>query len=251
MRFTPQMRKLAWLVQRPIAHRGLHGHGVAENSSAAFAAAIAHQYSIECDIQITSDGEAVVFHDDTLQRMTGTKGRVAEISSANLRKLKLHGTDNTIPTLGDVLDQVAGQVTLVIEIKSHWNGRPELALRALDILKSYEGPVALMSFDPAIIKVLAHESPHTVRGIVADRVVDPYYQSLAVQGRINLRNFLHLHESSPHFISYDANGLPFEPVQQIRNAGFPVLTWTIRDQVTAKQARRYADQITFEGFLPE
>jgi glycerophosphoryl diester phosphodiesterase len=251
MRFTPQMRQLDWLVNRPIAHRGLHDAGVPENSSAAFAAAISNGYSIECDIQLTADGEAVVFHDDTLDRMTSETGVVQTRTAKELCSLTLGNSRCHMQTLGEMLDQVSGRTTLVIEIKYHWKNQKGLTLRALEVLKSYGGPYALMSFDPAIISLLAERAPDTVRGIVADRVVDTYYQAISIHRRIAMRQFLHLEDTTPHFVSFDANGLPFEPVQQIRAAGFPVITWTITTEKMAERVRRYADQITFESYLPQ
>ncbi len=251
MRFTPQMRQLDWLVKRPIAHRGLHDASAPENSSAAFAAAIDKYYAIECDIQLSADGEAVVFHDDTLDRMTSETGLVRAQTARALQKITLANSRCNIQTLGDMLDQVAGRATLVIEIKSHWDNSAELALRALDVLQSYTGAYALMSFDQSVVALLAERAPHTVRGIVADRVTDPYYQPLAVSRRIAMRRFLHTQETWPHFVSFDGNGLPFEPVQKIRAAGFPVICWTVTSEQMARRVSRYADQITFEGYHPQ
>jgi glycerophosphoryl diester phosphodiesterase len=251
MRFTPQMRQLDWLVARPIAHRGLHDPTKPENSSAAFEAAMGGNYAIECDIQITADGDAVVFHDDTLDRMTHEKGLVAGRSTAQLKKIRLAETACQIQTLPELLEQVNGKVTLVIEVKSHWNNSFELAMRAVKQLQRYSGPVALMSFDPAIISALATNAPQFVRGIVADRVHDPYYSGLSLQRRLDMRQLQHLTKTAPHFVSFDGNGLPFEPVQQIRAAGFPVICWTVTSEAMASRVTRYADQITFEGYRPE
>ena len=153
MRFTPELRRLDWLVARPIAHRGLHdkAKGVLENTEAAFAAAIAHDYAIECDLQLSRDGEAMVFHDDTLDRLTEATGPVSARSARELKKVAFKNADAKMQTLGEMLAQVAGRATLVIEIKSHWDGDNRLADRALSVLEAYEGPYALMSFDPDII----------------------------------------------------------------------------------------------------
>jgi glycerophosphoryl diester phosphodiesterase len=250
MRFTPQMRRLDWLVRRPFAHRGLHDEKVPENSSAAFQAALEKNYAIECDVQLTADGEAVVFHDDRLDRMTDERGLVLERKSKDICKLLLGNSRCKIQTLGEMLDQISGRTTLLIEIKSSWNGEQDLALRVLEVLKSYSGPFAVMSFDPSIISLLSERAPNIVRGIVADRVQDDYYSMLSIQNRVVMRQFLHLEETCPYFVSFDANGLPFEPVQQIRAAGFPVITWTITNEKMAERAGRYADQITFEKYQP-
>lgn len=250
MRFTPQMRDLSWLVARPIAHRGLHAkaNGILENTESAFAAAIAGNYAIECDLQITCDGEAVVFHDETLERLTEAQGLLKERTVKELKSLGYRiGTDR-MQTLAEMLEQVSGKVPLVIELKSHWDGSEALAQRALRVLESYRGPYCLMSFDPDAIAAVAAYSPHTVRGIVADRTVDAYYNGLPIDRRLEMRTFSHLHRTRPHFVSYYFRDLPYAPVQRIRAAGHPVITWTIRSEEQVRLARRYSDQITFEGY---
>lgn len=250
MRFTPQMRDLSWLVARPIAHRGLHdrANGILENTEGAFAAAIRGNYAIECDLQVTREGEAVVFHDETLQRLTDAQGLLKERTVKELKSLRyLVGTDR-IQTLAELLEQVNGAVPLVIELKSHWDGDETLARRAIRILEHYAGPYCLMSFDPDAVAAVAGYSPRTVRGITADRTVDAYYNALPLDRRIEMRTFSHLRRTRPHFVSYYFRDLPFAPVQRIRAAGYPVITWTIRSQEQARMALTYSDQITFEGY---
>lgn len=232
---------LDWLVARPIAHRGLHGGTVAENSPAAFAAAMAGSYAIECDLQITADGEAVVFHDDRLERLTPAKGWVKEKTAAQMAALG-------VPSLAELLSQVAGKVPLVIELKSHWNGDVALARRALEMFQIYDGPHCLMSYDPDMIAAVHELSPQTVRGIVADRVVEDYYRALPFARRLEMRELSHLPLTQPHFISYYFRDLPFTPVTAFRRDGNPVISWTIRSEEQASMARRYCDQITFEGY---
>jgi glycerophosphoryl diester phosphodiesterase len=250
MRFTPQMRDLSWLVARPIAHRGLHDktQRVLENTESAFAAAIASNYAIECDLQITRDGEAVVFHDETLERLTQTEGLLKHHTTRQLKALNYRVGTDRMQTLAELLEQVDGKVPLVIELKSHWDHDESLALRVLKVLEDYEGPYCLMSFDPDAIAAVATYSPSTVRGIVADRTVDSYYSALPLQRRLELRHFSHLSRTRPHFVSFYFRELPFAPVQRIRAAGHPIITWTIRSAEEAKIARCYSDQITFEGF---
>ena len=249
-RFTPQMRALGWLTAHPIAHRGLHKvvSGVVENTESAFSGAIKLNYAIECDLQLTADGKAVVFHDETLERVTERTGWVKDFSARELKSAKFkHGTDR-IQTLSELLEQVAGRVTLVIELKSHFNGNTQLASHALDALSNYNGPYCMMSFDPDMIAAVATQSPNTVRGITADRTTDTYYRMLPFARRMNIRHFDHLEKTRPHFISYYFRDLPFAPVQAIRAAGHPIITWTIRTKEEERQALRYSDQVTFEGY---
>ena len=252
MRFTPQMRRLAWLVERPIAHRGLHdtAHGNIENTQSAFESAIKGNYAIECDVQLTGDGEAVVFHDDDLDRLTEASGPVKALTAKELKRVKFKATTNRMPTLAELLEQVDGRSTLVIELKSLWDENDALAMRSLQILENYKGPCCLMSFDPSLVARLRELSPQTVRGIVADRATHPFYNTLPLAKRYAMRTFSHLAETQPHFVSYNWRDLPFEPVTEIRKLGHPVISWTARSKEEASQALRYCDQVTFEGFNP-
>jgi len=250
VRFSPELRRLDWLVARPIAHRGFHdkAKGVLENTEAAFAAAVAQGYAIECDLQLSRDGEAMVFHDDTLDRLTNATGPVSGRSVGELQKVAFRSCDASMQTLAELLDQVAGRATLVIEIKSYWNGDNRLTDRALSVLETYKGPYALMSFDPDIIAHVRERSPFTVRGIVADRTTDAYYAHLPLERRLELRTLSHAGRTRPNFVSFCAAELPFEPITRLRVAGLPIISWTIRTREQARHARRYSDQITFEGF---
>ncbi len=250
MRFTPQLRDLSWLVHRPIAHRGLHAGTAIENTTSAFAAAIKHNYSIECDVQLTKDGEAVVFHDDEVDRLLDGAGLVKNFTLKQLKAMAFKSGADRVQSLGELIAQVDGAATLVIELKSHWDGDESLPLRVLEVLASYRGAHALMSFDPDMVACIAYRSPVTVRGITADRVIDPYYNPIPVAKRLAMRSFSHLPETRPHFVSFDFNGLPFAPVNWIREAGHPVITWTIESPADAAAALRYCDQVTFQGYHP-
>jgi glycerophosphoryl diester phosphodiesterase len=249
---SPFARELAWLTARPIAHRGLHDAGVnrIENTMTAFHAAIAEGYAIECDLQMSADGEAMVFHDSTLERLTEAYGRLSDRTSGDLKKIEFRNAKTRMPSLSELLDDVQGRVPLVIEIKSRWDGDVQLARRAVELLAGYKGPHALMSFDPDIVAAVRQLSPATVRGIVADRVAGRGRRRLPLLRRLELRHLAHLERSDPHFISFDVGGLPWPPVQALRAAGMPVISWTVRSKAQAEAALRYSDQITFEGFRP-
>jgi glycerophosphoryl diester phosphodiesterase len=244
------MRDLSWLTARPIAHRGLHtaSRGIIENTASAFAAAIKGNYAIECDLQLTADGEAVVYHDETLDRLSEGTGLLIERTAAQIRAIPFKASHDKSQTLSELLEQVAGAVPLVIELKSHWNGNLTLAARALKVLENYHGPYALMSFDPDLVQALAELSPNTVGGITADRATDPYYDALPLSRRQELQSLSHMPRTRPHFASFYFRDLPYEPIQKFRAAGHPVITWTIRTPEEAIEAMRHSDQITFEGF---
>ena len=252
MRFTPQLRQLEWLVHRPIAHRGLHDEtlGQVENTESAFTKALEKSYSIECDIQLTADGEAVVFHDDDVGRILQGSGRVKDFTIRQMKAMTFRNGSDRVQTLAELLEQVNARATLVIEIKSLWDNDFTLTDRATDMIANYDGPVALMSFDPHHVARVATTAPEIIRGITADRVIDSYYDPLPVTLRVSMREMLHWPETQPHFVAFDFHQLPFEPVTELRAAGFPIITWTIRNETEASQARRWCDQITFENFNP-
>ncbi len=252
-RWVVEGSALGWLTARPIAHRGLHDavHGIIENSLSAFAAAMRHGYGIECDLQVSADGEAMVFHDDCLDRLTRESGPVTAATSKELRKIALKGTRDHITTLDDLLHHVAGRTPLVIELKSHWDGDDRLARRAVAVLNRYDGPFALMSFDPDMVQQVRDLAPAMPRGIVADRVNGHDCTILPFARRLDLRNLGHLPRTRPHFLSYDVGGLPSPASRLFREAGLPVICWTVRDEATRARALNWCDQITFEGFFPD
>ncbi len=253
VRWAVESSALGWLTARPITHRGLHDrvHGIIENSPSAFAGAMRRDYAIECDLQISADGEAIVFHDNGLDRLTLESGPVAAVTARELRKIALKDSKDHIPTLADLLEQVRGRTPLVIEMKSHWDGDLRIARRAVEVLSGYDGPCALMSFDPDLIEHARELAPALPRGIVADRVADPYWTVLDLARRLELRNMGHLPRTRPHFLSYDVTGLPSPASRLFREAGLPVICWTVRDEATRARALNWADQITFEGFFPD
>jgi glycerophosphoryl diester phosphodiesterase len=246
----PQRRKVDFITARPIAHRGLHdiSQGIVENTASAFAGAIDRGYAIECDLQLTADGEAVVFHDERLERLTQGRGMVKDLTAAEMKRLEIRQSKDHVQTLGELLEQVKGKVPLIIELKSHWDRDERLAARALAVLKGYGGPHCLMSFDPDIVAAVGRMSPQTIRGIVAERAFDSYYDALPLKTQLELRTFAHLNRTRPDFVSFHFGDLPWAPVTALRAAGMPVITWTIRSAEEAWTALRFSDQITFEGF---
>jgi glycerophosphoryl diester phosphodiesterase len=243
------VRDVAWLTARPIAHRGLHDarHGIIENTSSAFAAAIASDYAIECDLQLSRDGEAVVFHDETLDRLMAGQGPITGLTVSELKATAFQAGNDHIQTLGELLGQAQGRAPLVIELKSQWDGNEPLVRRTLEVVRGYHGPFALMSFDPKVIMSVRALAPEIARGIVADRATDSDYEFVPAAERNKLRDLAHLPETEPDFISYHWRDLPFPPVAQFRRTR-PVITWTTRSRHEAATALRYSDQITFEGF---
>src|SRR6266849_6747232 len=162
--------RIDWLVARPVAHRGLHdGRTIIENTPSAFAAAIAGHYGIECDLQITADGEAMVYHDDALGRLTEGSGRLDATTAAELKRVAFKATGDRMITLGELCDLVAGRTTLLIEMKSRFDGDRRLVSRVASVLSGYRGPAAVMSFDPAQIADLRAVATQLPRGMVVEK----------------------------------------------------------------------------------
>jgi glycerophosphoryl diester phosphodiesterase len=243
---------LGWLTERPIAHRGLHdaARGIVENTASAFAAAIADRYGIETDLQISQDGEAMVYHDGALGRLTDGDGALRDIPAAALQRVPFGATADRMMTLGDLLDLVAGRATLLIELKSRFDGDLRLATRTAAVLAGYRGPVAAMSFDPAPVAELRRIAPRVVRGIVAERHYGPpEWGFLTPAQRRQLAFLLHGWRSRPAFLAYRVGDLAAIAPQTARLMfGLPVLTWTVRSEADRAMAARFADQIIFEGF---
>lgn len=248
-------RDFFWLTARPIAHRGLHdaAKGVVENSISAARAAIAAGYGIECDAQLTADGEVVVFHDDTLERLTEGVGKVSAQSAQALSRLRLRGANDSIPLFSQFLAAIDGRAPLVVEIKSAFDGDTTAAKRVAAALARYDGPVAVESFDPEQIALLrAQGLAHIPLGMVAEaRYDEADWAQLSSAQREELTHFLHYRRTLPDFLSWRVDDLPHAIPLLMRDAlGLPVTAWTVRTPDMAAHARRWTDQIVFEGFTP-
>lgn len=246
-------RSPAWLIARPIAHRGLHDRdrGIVENTAGAVTAAIEAGYAIEIDLQVTADGAAVVFHDATLERLTGERGAVRDRTAQALAREPLKHTDDRIMTLGALLGLVAGRAPLFLELKSLWQGPGALEEYVAGVLAGYDGPVAAMSFDPEIVGHLRARAPAITRGVVACRDCDAADGiPLPPERRRALHDPAVLDAAEPHFLAYDVEALPSTATRAFRASGRPVLTWTVRTPAQLARARRHADQIIFEGLRP-
>jgi glycerophosphoryl diester phosphodiesterase len=233
--------RLRWLTARPIAHRGYHdiARGRPENSLAAFEAAAAAHYAIECDLHSSADGVPFVFHDLYLERLTGDPRCVRDLSASELSSLRLAGTAEWIPTLDELLALVEGRVPLIIELK-HVPGRDAgLAWKVAERLKHYAGPAALMSFAQTQMAEVRATNPTLPRGLAARGNVKRALKLFRAVRRLNV-----------DFVSYRVDDLPTPMPILTRLMGIPLICWTVRSQEEAARARIWTDQITFEGFAP-
>ena len=243
------------IFDRPIAHRGLHDLrcGVVENSLSAARQAIAHDYGIECDVQLSLDGEAVVFHDFTLKRLCGINGCVADYTAKDLGEFLLAGSADAIPTLTQFIDIIAGRVPLIIEIKSAFRGDLRLTQRVAEIVSEAPCTIVVKSFDPACITELARIAPQISRGIVGMKSYEcGEFAHLDDCHKFNLSNLLHVQDTLPDFISWRFEDLAeLKRLTEQLNLNLPVFTWTIKNEHQKKMAKHHANQIIFEDFLPE
>lgn len=248
------MRAPDWLTARPIAHRGLHDRtrGIVENMPGAIAAAIAGNFSIEVDLQLTADGEAMVHHDDDLGRLTDGAGPLLNKTAAELKQVAFKDTTERMMSLGDLCALVDGRVALVLEVKSHFDGDRRLVERMAAVLRSYRGPVAAMSFDPDLVEALRKRTPDLPRGIIAQRSYDDSdWAKLTPAQRDGMLHLRHAVRTRPHFVAYWVNQLPAPAPWIARHVfGCPLLTWTVRTAEQRGIAARHADQMIFEGFRP-
>lgn len=247
------MRDLTPFTRQPVAHRGLHdaARGIVENSHSAIAAAIAGGYGIEIDVQLSADGKVVVFHDSSLDRLTDVQGAVKAQPAAALQGMALLGTPDRILKLREVLALVSGRVPLLVEMKSAFDGDFRLADACVGLLADYPGPVALMSFDPALIAHVRRMAPAILRGIVAEGGYDSrVWPDLSSSLRRSLPYLTHWPRTRFDFVAYRVCDLGRAPPRLARGLGMPVFAWTVRTPQDWARAKMLADQIIFEDFIP-
>jgi glycerophosphoryl diester phosphodiesterase len=241
----------------PIAHRGLHdrSNGVIENSASAFEAATRGGFAIECDVQLTSDGVPVIFHDDDMKRLLGRDGAVADMTAAEITAMPLldSAAGDRPQRFVDFLAQIDGRALLQIELKHQRDvaGTQLLARAVAEGLKTYAGPVTIESFDPHLLTAIRQFGFTGPRGIITYDYADASEDShLTEEQRYTLRHLLHWHETQFDFISCDRKALQLPAINFWRALGKPVTGWTIRNQAEAEAAAPFVDQIVFEGFAP-
>lgn len=237
------MTDLSWLTARPIAHRGLHDLNKTcwENTLSAFERAAQRGYAIECDVHLTANGDVAVFHDDVLNRLTGTEGFIWQRTTRELAALRVGSTADHVPTLAEMLRLVDGRVPLVIELKGIPGHDGELVERVAAALRNYKGKAAIMSFDHWLIRDFSRHAPGIPGGLTAwgdqDHELEAHFSMLA-------------HGIS--FVSYSVTHLPNRFVSFVREKlAMPVITWTVRDEEAVRTTFARADQMTFEGFEPD
>lgn len=240
-----RITKDSFLLNKPIAHRGLWGNGVTENSLSAYLKAAERGYPIEIDLYLSKDGELFSFHDKTLLRMTAEKGFIYDKTAAELKKLRLKGTDETIPTFDEVLRITEGKIPLLVEIKN----QPDKTVvdKTVARLKSYRGEFAVQSFNPFYIARVKKLAPEFIRGILATDDENDLKKENPVT-RFVIKNMPLNGFIKPDFISYHYSGVPL-PRKKTKDKA--VLCWTVTSQKIYDGIKPFCDNIIFEEFIPE
>ncbi len=238
----------------PLAHRGLHdpARGIPENSRAAFEAAIAAGYGIELDVQLSADGRAIVFHDYDLKRLTGTPGPLRQRTAADLAGLHLRLNGEPLPDLPEVLSLVTGRAALLVEIKDQ-DGAMGPRVGALEqavaeAVQGYDGPLAVMSFNPYSVIAFGKAAPGVPRGLTSCSFRRRDWPLLPGKAMAHLRDMPMYEEAGAGFLSHRAADLARPRVAELKAAGAAVLCWTVRSPEEERAARQVADNITFEGY---
>ena len=235
-----------WLVETPIAHRGLHSKNIQENSLRAFSKAIEKGYGICFEVHLLSDGTVVVFNDESLARMTGNDGYIKYLKKEDLRALTLKDSKEHIPTMEEALKFIDGKVPVVIEIKnSHKVGNLEQAV--IDILKKYKGEYAVESFNPYSLAYFKQHAPNIIRGQMSGSYKGEKINFFRKQVLRKMK--LNKKVSQPDFINYEAAALPNRYVKKFKS--LPLLCWVVKSKEDYLNVVRYCDNVVFEKFDPE
>jgi glycerophosphoryl diester phosphodiesterase len=243
----------AWelLTGPAVAHRGLWAaDGAPENSLAAFQAARHAGYGVELDVQLSADGEAMVFHDAELARMTGHAGRVADRTAAELGDLRLLGTEEPIPTLTEVLAEIGRHTLVLVELKTPTGAVGPLEQRVHEIIMDHAGPTAVIGFNPYSHAWFADRFPGVLRGLDSYRFNDANADHLAPKQRAAFAGLEQVAIARPHFLALSLDVVASEPARRHRAEGMPVVAWTVREPAQWEAARPHADNLIFEGFRP-
>ena len=234
-----------WLFSMKIAHRGYHSAETApENSIKAFENAIKEGFAIELDIHILKDNNIVVFHDDSIERMTGYNKNIEDCTFNEIKEIKLLGTEEKIPLFSDVLALVKGKVPLMIELKNSGKAR-SLEQHTYELLKKYSGDYVIQSFNPFSLGWFKKNAPQIIRGQLSGSFKDV---DLQFYKKFLLRNLLLNKISKPHFINYEIEYLSSLAVKIQKLKGIPILGWTARNEKTYKAAIKQCENVVFEGF---
>ena len=242
----PQGGVPSWLRDVPLAHRGLHGAGIVENSRSSFEAAVDAGYGVELDVHLSADGVPVVFHDDTLERLAGMSGRVSALTADELAQVDLSGTGEGIPTLAEVLGILRDTPTMV-ELKTATLRVGGMERAVAGLLEDHPGPVCIAGFNPLSLRWFRRNARDVARVMTAMRPEGSGIQARVLRRMAELKDVPSIR---PVAISYHLDSLPHPAVARWREDGGTVVTWTVADEAGLERARELADNVIFEHVRP-
>ena len=232
------------------AHRGLHDATRAENSLSAFRAAVEAGYGIELDVRLSSDGVLVVFHDDTLDRVTAESGRVDSKTVSELKAIHLSGTADTVPTFEEVLSLVDGRVPLLVEIKED-AGKYGVTEKTVEMLRTYKGEYIIESFNPLALGRVKKLAPEVMRGFLSQNFLSQ--EKFRSATYFLLQNLLLSVVCRPDFIAYrhtDSKNCAFRLAKAFFKPA--TLAWTVRSKKEEDEAYLHGfDGVIFENYVPD
>lgn len=242
-------KQIMKFAENKYAHRGLHGSGVAENSLSAFRLAVERGYGIELDVRLSRDGELVVFHDNTLDRVTEKSGKVDSYDYSELKEMKLSGTEDTIPLFSDVLKTVDGKVPLLVEIKED-AGKYAVTEKTLEILKDYKGEYIIESFNPLALGLVKKKNPEILRGILSMNYMAEKKHRKPIYFLV--QTFVTNVICRPDFIAYDHKQYKNAPFRLCRSLfGVTTFAWTVSSQEEENLAYKHKfNSVIFENYIP-
>ncbi len=235
-----------WLINKYIAHRGFHSQTAPENSMLSFKLSREQGYGIELDVRLIADGTPIVFHDDTLKRMTGQDGYVINVKDVKeLKTFKLNNSEETIPTLEEVLTEFGGNTPILIELKDY-NIKSDLEQKVYELISKHKGDYAVMSFNPYSVRWFKRFAPEVVRGILSSSFKNEKI-SFVKKFMLSKANFIKK-IADPQFIAYKWDEVPNRYVKKFKE--LPLLVWAVNTQSDYMKVAQHCDNIIFENFKP-
>lgn len=244
------MKDLTWLKKDYIAHRGLYkkNGSIPENSMAAFKEALNHGFSIECDLNLTKDGQVVVFHDHHLKRLTGLDQAISDVTFNELQLVNLLLSNEKIPTLNDLIHFVDGRVPLLLELKPFGEVK-QLCKKVMEIMTHYNGKWAVFSFHPSVVLWFKKHHPSVIRGQISAYFDDDTQMKKPL--KFLMKRLFFNHFTKPDFISYNIHDLPNKHVDKYKKKGITIISYAARSQKEFDFVKSYYDNVVFEYFIPK
>lgn len=217
-----------------VAHRGIHNNiDIPENSILAFKKSLKENIAIELDIHLTSDNELVVFHDDNLKRMTNNNSLIEKLTLKEIKKLKLLNTEESIPTLKEVLELVDGKVLIDIEVKDT-NRIKDIVFKLIEILDSYKDSILIKSFNPKIIRKLRKLNSSYTYGLLLKKKYSNKFHTFIMNSNLVLLY------SRPNFLAISKELAKTKRFKKLRKK-YPIYIWTIKSLDEVDKYKKYGE----------